>query len=54
MPDPVLNKVRHVWFRNLSAKLQLFEDRGVAIEICALQVVEQLTAASCHCDEAAA
>ena len=40
--------------RKLSAKLELFEDRGVAIEVGALQVVEELTTASGHCDEAAA
>ena len=37
----------------LSAQLQFFKDRGVAIEVEALEVVEQLAAASSHSNEAA-
>ena len=38
----------------LSAKLKLADDRCVAIEVFALQVIKKLTTASCHCDQAAA
>ena len=38
----------------LSAETKLFEDRGVAIELGALEVVEELTTAGGHRDEAAA
>ena len=38
----------------LSTQLELFEDRGVAIEVVALEVVEQFAAASGHSDESAA
>ena len=52
VPDSVLNPALES--NDLSTKLKLFENRGVAIEVGALEVVEQLTAASCHRDEAAA
>jgi len=53
MPDSAW-EVRHWKVFSLSAKLQLLEDRGVAIEVGALEIVEELTTASGHSDEAAA
>lgn len=53
MPDSAW-EVRHWKVFRLSAKLQFLEDRGVAIEVGALEIVEELTAASGHSDEAAA
>jgi len=52
---PTLGEVRH-WKKviRLSAQTELFEDRGVAIEIGALEVVEELAAASGHRDETTA
>ncbi len=38
----------------LAAKFELTDDRCVAIEVLALQVIEKLTTTSCHCDQAAA
>ncbi len=38
----------------LSAEAKLFEDRGVAIELGALEVVEKLTTTCCHRDETTA
>ena len=51
-PEPIAG-IRQERVFALSAQLQFFKDRGVAIEVEALEVVEQLAAASSHSNEAA-
>ena len=50
MPDSIESGI----FGSLAAQLELLEDRGVATEVGAFQVVEQLPAAGRHGDKAAA
>lgn len=54
MPDSRLSSPAFVRVMYLSAQLELFENRSVAIEVSALEVVEQLTSACGHGDESAA
>ena len=54
VPDPVWRSPALIKFFCLAAQFELFEDRGVAIEVGALQVVEQLAATGRHGDQAAA